>query len=252
TLKRAQAANPNASALKPLKAANRAATSDGNAALSQRVDAEIRKLGRLLAVKREYADARPSSFGDVARLRDRLAYGFRTDHFEVEVFPDNELVGGKRGKYYVVDIKNAESGEKFQFGGGKYTLSRSSKAFRTGLSAFMKEVVGVVEGNVDYVLFVRGSADSVPYRGRFEDGYEFRSVKYMRAVGDGRYVNAFEEQDIGDRIRNRDLPFLRAEFLRSVVSEVYPVKPPIVLEGEVTDSRDKAARNAELILYVNW
>ncbi|MEL6299101.1 MAG: hypothetical protein AAFQ45_11075 [Pseudomonadota bacterium] len=253
TLKLARAVNPAASNVRlPERSPGEAASQARNDKLAARVKAEIARLGEQLGRKTKIEQAQPASFGEVAKLRDRMAYGFETDHYGVQVYPDNELVGGKQGKYYVVDIKNAENGERFQFGGGKYTLSRSSKAFRNGLSVFMRDVVGKVEGNVDYVLFVRGSADSVPYRGRFEDGYEFRSVRFMRALGGGKYVSEFSEQTIGDRIRNRDLPFLRAEFLKSVVSEVYPVRAPIVLEGSVTDARNKQDRNAELILYVNW
>ncbi|MEO0730777.1 MAG: hypothetical protein AAFY64_10385, partial [Pseudomonadota bacterium] len=117
---------------------------------------------------------------------------------------------------------------------------------------FMKDVVQTIEGNVDYVLFVRGSADALPYSGRHEDGYEYRAVRFMKAVADGKYVNQFETQEIGRRVRNRDLPFLRAEFLRQIVTEVYPTKPPVVLEGSVTSAASAADRNVELILYVNW
>ncbi|MEO1694704.1 MAG: hypothetical protein AAFR55_05655 [Pseudomonadota bacterium] len=228
------------------------ATSAANQLQAERVEQRIAKLANILRAKRDVEVRDPADFGKVAKLRDRMNFGFETEHFEVEVYPDNEMVKGQQGKYYVIDIKNAETGTRFQFGGGKYTLARSSKAFRRGLRSFMREVVQTVEGNADYVLFVRGSADSIPYSGRHENGYDYREVRFMPSVEEGKYVNNFKTQEIGKRIRNRDLPFLRAEFLRQVVSEVYPLKPAIVLQGEVTRAANKEDRNAELILYVNW
>ncbi|MEO1650684.1 MAG: hypothetical protein AAFR60_06845 [Pseudomonadota bacterium] len=228
------------------------ATHETNQATAERLEEEIVKLAQLIRRKKDIDDREPADFQKVAKLRDRMNFGFQTEHFGVEVYPDTEVVKGKTGKYYVIDIKNAETGARFQFGGGKYTLSRDSRSFRRGLQSFMKEVVTTIEGNLDYVLFVRGSADSVPYSGRHENGYDYRQVKYMRSVGDGKYVNDFGVQAIGQRVRNKDLPFLRAEFLRSVITEVYPAQPAIVLEGKVTDARSNEDRNAELILYVNW
>lgn len=213
--------------------------------------ARLKQLAKAGTAKNEISSP-PADFGELARLRDKLTYGYKTEDYDVEVLPDNELIGGQKGKYYVVDLKNAESGLKFQFPGGKYTLSRSNKSFRRALNAFTADVAGKMEGNVRYGFFVRGSADSVPYRGRLIEGYEYREVNFLKAVGNGRYQLGAQTHDVPPAIRNNDLPFLRAQFLKEVVADTYPVKPPVILEGAITDRKNNEDRNVELILYVDW
>ncbi len=213
---------------------------------------QIDELGRLIREKPTPDQTSELEFGKILKLRDRLAYGVETSSYDVQVYPDNQLVTGRTGKYYVVDLKNAASGIKFRFDAGRYSLARSSRSFRESLGTFMREVVTKLEGNVTYNLYVRGSADAAAYRGIPEDGYAYSSVSYLKAVDQGRYSTETVVRNIGQTIRNADLPFLRAEFLRSIVSDVYPVKPPKVLEGMVTRGVDAADRNAELIMFVEW
>lgn len=189
---------------------------------------------------------------EIKQLRRKLAYGLKTDDYEVEVLPDNEVVRGQKGRYYVIDLKNAESGLKFRFPGGQYTLARSDAAFRKALNKFVGDVAGKLESNVRYGFFVRGSADSVPFRGRLLDDYKYEEVKYLKSVGAGRYQLGSTTRPINASIRNQDLPFLRARFLKDVVATTYPVTEPVVLEGTITDRKNNEDRNVELILYVDW
>ncbi|MEO0619563.1 MAG: hypothetical protein AAFZ01_09805 [Pseudomonadota bacterium] len=189
---------------------------------------------------------------EIKELRKSLAYGIKTENYDVDVLPDNELVNGQAGRYYVIDLKHAASGLKFRFPGGQYTLARSSAPFRKALTAFVADVAGKLEGEVDYGFFVRGSADSVPFRGRQVDEYRYNEVKYLKSVGQGRYRLGALVHPVRASIRNRDLPFLRARFLKDVVASTYPVSTPVILEGTITDRASNADRNVELILYVDW
>jgi hypothetical protein len=189
---------------------------------------------------------------DLMQLKDRMGARLSTPSYDVEVYPDRELIGGRPGRYYVVDLKEAVSGVRYYFEGGRYTISRSSAEFRTSLNTFIADVLGKMEGNVRYDLFVRGSADRKPYQGRFEPGFEYRQVRFLRSAGGDRYRNDTGERTLDSVVRNEDLPDLRATFIRNLVAESYPVKPPIVLEGSVTPKLDNRDRNVELILFVDW
>ncbi|MEL7544890.1 MAG: hypothetical protein AAGJ70_14090, partial [Pseudomonadota bacterium] len=180
---------------------------------------------------------------EIKELRKSLAYGIKTENYDVEVLPDNELVNGQTGRYYVIDLKNAASGLKFRFPGGQYTLARSDASFRKALTAFVADVAGKLEGEVDYGFFVRGSADSVPFRGRQLDAYRYNEVEYLKSVGQGRYRLGAVVHAVDASIRNRDLPFLRARFLKDVVASTYPVTTPVILEGTITDRASNADRN---------
>jgi hypothetical protein len=53
-------------------------------------------------------------------------------------------------------------------------------------------------------------------------------------------------------VRNKVLTNLRAAFLKDLIREIHPVKPPDILEGAVTPVASDKNRNAELILFVEW
>lgn len=185
-------------------------------------------------------------------LRERMAVKMSTPSYDVEVYPDRELVGGRRGRYYVIDLKNADSGVRFFFEGGRYTLNRADGDFRRSLNAFVLDILNKLEGNVRHDLYVRGSADRAPYEGRFEDGHLYRQIRYLRNAGGDRYTSDVGERQLGTVVRNQDLPDLRAMFLSRIVADAYPVNPPKILEGAVTAKTRNRDRNAELILFVDW
>lgn len=215
------------------------------------IERELDRLGVEEEIKTARIGVRDSN-RDLTELRNRMSYGFSTDDYEVEVYPDNELINGQKGSYYTIDLKDAATGVKFGFEAGRYTLNKSDRQFRKALSAFMRDVVGKLDGNAEYRLMVRGSADAASYKGQFEPGYEYQWVAYLKQVESGKYVNELETRSIDNRVNNSDLPFLRARFLKDLVRDVYPAKEPYVLEGVVTRDIDKEDRNAELMLFVNW
>jgi hypothetical protein len=190
---------------------------------------------------------------DLLRLRDRLATPLKTDHYDVEPYPARELIGGRQGKYYAIDMKNADSGIRYFFEGGKYTLRTGTSEFRGSLNKFVADVLARMEGNVRHDLYVRGSADQKPYEGRMEPGSEYRQVSFLRAIGPDRYAaEKMDAQFERGVVRNTDLPNLRAAFMRDLVASTYPIKTPIILQGAVTPKTDERDRNVELILFVEW
>ncbi len=194
----------------------------------------------------------PGSESALDALKAQLATRMTTPNYDVEIYPDRELIRGRVGRYYVVDLKNAALGVRFFFDGGKYTLARSSQEFRGALNSFVSEILTKFEGRADYALYVRGSADQKPYQGGFEPGAEFRRIAFVRALGGEKYGLEMGERRVDGRVRNVDLPDLRAAFLQKIVTETYPTKPPTILEGAVTPKTDDRDRNVELILYVDW
>jgi hypothetical protein len=189
---------------------------------------------------------------ELTQLRDKMSARLSTPAYDVEVYPDKELVRGRQGRYYVVDMKNATSGIRYYFSGGKYVLSAGNQEFRTSLNTFVADILSKFEGKVRYDLFVRGTADGKPYEGRFEPGYEFRSIKFVRSLGGDKYGVETGQRDVADTVRNSDLPDLRAAFMQRLIADAYPLKKPIILEGTVTAKTDDKDRNAELILFVDW
>ena len=220
------------------------------------VVAELDSLRRMIADASLHCERRAEAISpDLMRLRDRMAAQMRTDDYDVSTYPDNELIRGRRGRYYVIDMKDATAkGVRFQFEPGKYTISTRQEQFRAALSKFAQEILEKVQGKVDYQILVRGSADaSTTFRGRLDPGHEYRNIRFMRNLGGDRYVNEFSAMRIdGPTIQNSDLPNLRAAFLQETVAKVYPLNEPVILEGSVTNKVDQSDRNVELMLYINW
>jgi hypothetical protein len=196
--------------------------------------------------------AAPEPSRELTQLRDKMSARLSTPNYDVEVYPDKELVRGRQGRYYVVDMKNATSGIRYYYPGGKYVLSVGNQEFRTSLNTFVADILSKFEGKVRYDLFVRGTADGKPYEGRLEPGYEFRTIKYVRSLGGDKYGADIGQREVSDKVRNADLPDLRAAFMQKLISDIYPLKKPIILEGTVTAKTDDRDRNAELILFVDW
>lgn len=185
-------------------------------------------------------------------LKDKMSTRLETKTYDVELYPDKELVGGRQGKYYVIDLKEAANGIRYYFEGGKYSLARGSAEFRSSLNTFIGDVLKKMEGKVRYDLFVRGSADSKPYQGRMEQGLSYQKIALLRHAGDNRYDSQPSELQLSSTVQNEDLPNLRAAFMRDVVAENYPVKRPVILEGSVSPQSSDKDRNVELILFVDW
>jgi hypothetical protein len=194
----------------------------------------------------------PQPTPELAQLKDKLGARLSTPSYDVEVYPDKEMIKGRQGRYYVVDLKNATSGIRYFFAGGKYTLGLGNAEFRTSLNTFIGDILGKFEGKVRYDVFVRGNADGKPYQGAFEPGFEFHTIKYVRSLGNDKFGLDTSERSIGQSVQNEDLPDLRAAFMQKVITEAYPLKPPTILQGTVTGKTDDRDRNAELILYVDW
>ena len=222
-----------------------------NARRVELLDREIKRLGRA-DVPRPVAERGDGLSPTLRQLKDKMAYGFSTDDYEVDVFPDRELIGGQQGSYYVIDLKDAKSGVKFGFKAGKYTLDRSDRKFRKALSAFMRDVVQKLDGKANYRLMVRGSADAAAYRGNQDSDYFYRQISYLPQVGEGRYTDSERRRSLDKRIGNEDLPFLRARYLKDLVADVFPAKPASILQGNVSAKINQSDRNAELMLFVDW
>ncbi len=195
---------------------------------------------------------RQQQLTDLVQLRDKLAAQLTTPNYDVNVYPNKELVQGQRGRYYAVDLKNAKSGIRYYFESGKYTIDRSIPEFRESLNAFIKDVLTKLDGNVNYQLLVRGRADAAPWQGKFDPAHVYQQIKYMRSAGDDRYLSDMGEDHLTGALRNENLPNLRAAFLAELIADNFSVKPPMILEGGVSPKTGDKDRNAEMFLYVDW
>lgn len=188
----------------------------------------------------------------LSALHNALDAKMATNTYRVEPFAEGDLVGGRNGRYYRIDLKASKSGQFFTFDSGKYTLQASKADYKSAFQAFAGDVLKQLEGRASFELFVRGSADGQAYNGPFEPGFDYRRIAYLPSNGRGKYLANLATIGLGSTVRNADLPNLRGEFLRGYLAQLYPLKPATLLEGQVMKKDSSAARNSELILFVAW
>ncbi len=194
------------------------------------------------------AAAEPDTLGS---LRKALDVQMTTTSYKIGGLSEPELVGGRKGRYYLVELKNPKTGDRFTFDSGKYTFQSSRAAYKASFNSFAADVLKQLESKAKFDLFVRGSADGQAYQGALEPGFEFRKVTYLPSSR-GLYLANLATVPVASIVRNADLPNLRGEYLRGYLAELYPAKPATLLEGQVAKKDNPAARNTELILFVAW
>ena len=193
----------------------------------------------------------PREADTLAVLRKALDSKMSTGTYKVEGMTEPELVDGRKGRYYLVELKNPKSGDRFTFDSGKYTFQSSRAAYKTSFNAFAADVLKQLEGQTKFDLFVRGSADAQSYNGQLEPGFEYRKISYLPSSR-GKYLANLATASVSQTVKNTDLPNLRGEYLRGFLAELFPVSKATLLEGYVTKKDNPAARNTELILFVGW
>jgi len=99
-------------------------------------------------------------------------------------------------------------------------------------------------------LFLRGSADYRRLLGVPKE-LEVRELKILPRLLDGTYEAVPRRLSQPARVRNKDLPNLRADWLRQQIRSVLPTVGSADIE--ILDSRQPGnERTVDLILYVEW
>ena len=188
------------------------------------------------------------------------------ESFEVErpywnaVFhPDNEVVEGEKGRYFEVQLKDANKNVKLLFGPGEYFISKSDfrKKYGSTIGAFVTEALHTMnKGDQQKIkLFIQGSADisgQATFSGKLNDQFLYEDITVLSQKADKeRFSNTpINKKTPKTNFRNTHLPDLRAEYLKEMI-KVYSKKfDPIVLEGVVKGLNDKEERNAIIYLFI--
>jgi hypothetical protein len=174
-------------------------------------------------------------------LLELLDSSLTTGYFRVEPITNDELIIGKRGKYYVVRMV-AGTGLPLTFKDREYQLLSAEADFRTSFAQFALRVMRNIEGAE---LFVRGGADFRKYAGVLKDRPP-QIIELFPSDGAGRYKGELVQRKIGEQISNADLPQLRAAYARELISDIWSNMR--ILEGEIRE--DGTARSVEFVMFV--
>ncbi len=195
-------------------------------------------------------------------LKVKLRIKTETEFYEVQKIPNNEVIKGKRGTYYIVDLSNTLMNERVFFQPGEFIIQDLNDEFLTTLNHFMSEVYMVLGTNNSLELFVKGSADisgnntfHTSINSYFLDSLGFSTIEYLPKLSNQKslFADTLLKMQVTQSYTNRELPNLRAKFLQIKLSETYSEIPtPRILEGSVDLREGGEFRNADMIMYIDW
>jgi len=187
------------------------------------------------------------------------SFEIKRPYWEAVFHPDNEVVKGYKGRYFEIQLKDAEQNVKLLFGPGEYFMDKNDFRSNYGstIGAFVSEALNAMKktDRSKIQLFVQGSADIVgqkTFRGKLDKNYFYEDINVLPldTEGDGFLSDPSNLKiPVGD-FRNTDLPNLRGNFLREMIGIYSKKLQPVLLEGQVKDVANKDDRNAVIYLFI--
>jgi uncharacterized coiled-coil DUF342 family protein len=179
-------------------------------------------------------------------------------YWEATFHPDDEVVEGYKGRYFQVQLKDANQAIKLLFGPGEYFTSKSDFRDKYGsvIGAFVTEALAAIKkGDRDGVkLFVQGSADisgAKSFRGNLDESFYYDDLNLLPLKGSENFGGSEESRTVKERgFTNDDLPNLRGQFMKEMISVYSKKLQPILLEGSVKKEVDVEDRNAVIYLFL--
>lgn len=177
-------------------------------------------------------------------------------NWEGTIIPNSELVKGFKGRYYLIDLTNAETNELIKFDIGKYVIDDFDKAFQEALADFGEEVIETIDkGYIDYRIFIKGSADILGdsnFTSKPDDIYKYNNVSFFpKYKGKSSFISEQIDIEIPTTIKNKHLPILRAKFIKEkLINTFFQLPEPVLLESGVTIKIDENDRNAMIFLFL--
>ena len=179
-------------------------------------------------------------------------------YWEATFHPDDEVVEGYRGRYFQVQLKDADKAVKLLFGPGEYHMSKSDFRDQYGsvIGAFVTEALAAIKKDqrAGVKLFVQGSADisgATSFRGNLDESFYYDQLNLLPLKGSENFGGTEESRDVPERgFTNEDLPNLRGRFMQEMIGFYSKKLQPILLEGSVKEKVDEEDRNAVIYLFL--
>jgi hypothetical protein len=185
-----------------------------------------------------------------------LEKGIDKPTYQVQPHPNNEVVQGQRGKYFVIDLKDAIRKELILFEIGKYTKDEFERAFRNSMMNVKTDILdNLAKGNKPYKLYVKGSADIVGenqlYIGELIEG-DTQEITFLKKKPNNpnQFIGEYSSQIVPKKFRNEHLPNLRGAYIQNCLKDSTLNEESTILEGSVTSTKSEEDRNALILLYI--
>jgi hypothetical protein len=172
-------------------------------------------------------------------------------NYSIRRLPQTDLVAGRPGEYFRIDLRNANDGSAFVFPAGRFTLGADRDLYREALVDLSNQIHKQLPDPSCYMLYLRGHADA----GRLAMAHTsvdraYRRIEFYPATAANQFGAETSVQILERNLENRHLPNLRAEFTKRQLDGLFPNDRVAILEGRVSREVNADARGVFLILYV--
>ena len=170
----------------------------------------------------------------------------------------DDIVDQHSGTYFRIDFTDIYAKEVIYFNTGKYVIDDFDK-YNKALEEFqvkVNEKLNTSSFHDDYRIFVKGKADLLgneTFRAPLDSRYAFREICYLPKYRGTEYLFSKEEicPPVPDIIANKDLPNLRANFLKEKFNARDLNWSAQILDGSVVDVISENERNGTILLYLS-
>ncbi|MEN0047720.1 MAG: hypothetical protein AAF806_11730 [Bacteroidota bacterium] len=234
------------------------------------LDTEIEALEKIvieeeekIQVLEEKENTLQQEFGDDLRLEPipleawSESNTIERPYWEANLNPDKEMVEGYKGRYFELSLKNADKNAIILFPVGRYYIDKKTfrKKYGVTIGSFVAEALYYLSNNeaAQVRLFIQGSADIVgseTFRGKMNGRYLYETVELLPSNDKRGFSNQIVSKEIPrTNFMNSDLPNLRAQYLKEIMSLYTDKFDPTLLEGIVTETEDEKKRNTSIYLF---
>lgn len=232
---------------------------------TEEIEEEIKNQNNAASEVKKQEEEIKTEYGEDIKLepvsKEEWSESFQVErqYWEAVFHPDDEVVEGFKGRYFEVQLKDAEKNVKLLFGPGEYNMSKTDfrKKYGKTIGSFVTEALAAMKKNDQekVQLFIQGSADiagATTFSGNLDDQFLYEEIKLLPMKEGGERFGAFAvtKKTPKNNFRNPHLPNLRAQYLKEMI-QIYSKKfEPVILEGAVKDFNDEGERNAIIYLFI--
>jgi hypothetical protein len=172
----------------------------------------------------------------------------KRDDYEVRTALQQDVLEGRKGKLYEIDIKKADKVGSLNFGPGSVSEDVYVGRFKSVMRKIQDELSFEPAGGDLYLL---GSADkksALTFMDKRPTKYSTITYLPRKEAKGSLFRSVAVTKKIPDHIRNKDLPNLRSLFVLDCLRTMG--KDATILDGVVTDRVDANDRTVVVLLFI--
>jgi hypothetical protein len=169
----------------------------------------------------------------------------------IEKLENSELVQGEIGDYYLISLKDPQTGSPIIFPPAQFMITEKVDQLHSAMDEFSQAVLRRIPKDWRYRIFVRGHADGGSFKEPIDDD-AYRNLEFLPPSDSSglSYRSQLTRKRLSREFENADLPNLRGVFIARTLRASFNGEPAVLLGNYPDSGTNKAARRADIILLL--